>query len=572
MMRIILGVLIFLSLPNYAVCVDLDWQWALTAGQTTAVRGLIIDQQEDICFTGSFSPQLELPDTTLISYGLGDLFVAKVDQSGDFIWIRQFGGEYGDQGIAITRDSENNILVAGEFFSNCIEFSPFVLYNNWQTPYLDQAMSDIFLLKLNSLGEVIWATSAGGILDDHVIAVAVDEFDHIYLTGTFWSDPVHFDLITLDNTGNKDIYLAAFSSNGSVLWADRPIDTGQDDVWDLGIDNLGRIFIAGGFRGNTISFGPHTLVNTSADTDLFLCRYNNSGEAEWLLGAIGEDWDQISTIAFNDSDNLYFCGHFSSDSLIIAGTTLYLSPSQGFNRDLVLGKLDLSGVPQWFRTTSGKAWIYPGDIIWDPDYGLFISGTFTGNNFGNEIIFGNTTIEEISSYDLFLVHYDSLGIDTWSAAYGSQYMDFAQDLGVSASGLVLAANFDGPEIQFDEISLNHANPVQFLVARALVSSSAANGISLNRTFHLNCFPNPFNSSTNISFYLPDNPQSLQFSIFNLRGQLIRQLYLSSSTPAYYYEVCWDGLDTSGDAAGSGIYLYQLRFSNLDYFGKITLLK
>ena len=80
----------------------------------------------------------------------------------------------------------------------------------------------------------------------------------------------------------------------------------------------------------------------------------------------------------------------------------------------------------------------------------------------------------------------------------------------------------------------------------------------NNSFKLNNFPNPFSRSTTISFYGTTNLQKCsQINIYNVRGQLVRELRLSPSSLPPLYSVTWDGKNQSGEAVKPGIYFYKL---------------
>lgn len=85
------------------------------------------------------------------------------------------------------------------------------------------------------------------------------------------------------------------------------------------------------------------------------------------------------------------------------------------------------------------------------------------------------------------------------------------------------------------------------------------------------YPNPFNPSTTISFAL-EQASEVELGIFNIKGQLIKNLfkgYVVENTTIYNE---WDGRNESGNQIGSGIYLYQLKTQNKIYTKKLNLIK
>jgi hypothetical protein len=112
---------------------------------------------------------------------------------------------------------------------------------------------------------------------------------------------------------------------------------------------------------------------------------------------------------------------------------------------------------------------------------------------------------------------------------------------------------------------------RLLVDPFLLAKPALGQPELPQSFVLHdCYPNPFNPSTNISFELP-NQQVVSIAIFNLLGQNIRTLANSSFGPGVH-TLEWDGKDNSGQDVGSGVYFF--RFTSEYFYGskKMTLIR
>ncbi|MCZ6800753.1 MAG: T9SS type A sorting domain-containing protein [Nitrospirae bacterium] len=84
------------------------------------------------------------------------------------------------------------------------------------------------------------------------------------------------------------------------------------------------------------------------------------------------------------------------------------------------------------------------------------------------------------------------------------------------------------------------------------------------------YPNPFNPETRIRFALPEASHA-EITIYNTRGQVIRQL-VSQNYPAGEHAIKWDGLDQSGKAVSSGVYLYRLQAGDFSRVRKMSLLQ
>mgnify|MGYP000869329198 CR=1 FL=1 len=86
----------------------------------------------------------------------------------------------------------------------------------------------------------------------------------------------------------------------------------------------------------------------------------------------------------------------------------------------------------------------------------------------------------------------------------------------------------------------------------------------------NVYPNPFNPNTNISYALSDQ-QDVTFSIYNSRGQLVRQ-YDVGSKAAGNYSLVWDGTDYNGRTVTTGVYFIRMQAGRDSFFKKAVLMK
>src|SRR5690606_27732103 len=109
--------------------------------------------------------------------GFSDVYVSKSNANGGYLWVKTFGGTSADRGLDITLDSAGNIYVTG-YFNGTATFDNITLtsVNNSQ---------DIFVVKLDNAGNVIWAISEGGPLEDIGYAVEVDNLGNVIITGQF---------------------------------------------------------------------------------------------------------------------------------------------------------------------------------------------------------------------------------------------------------------------------------------------------------------------------------------------------------------------------------------------------
>ena len=278
------------------------WQWAKQAGGTYWDEGcdIAIDSSGNSYVTGYFYGTASFGSTTLTSSGDIDIFVAKLDSSGNWLWVKQAGGTSDDYGLGIATDSSGNSYVTG-YFRGTASFGNTTLTSSGQ--------DDIFVAKLDSNGNWLWAKKAGGTNNDEGRSIAIDSSGNSYVTGYFYSVTASFGSITLTSSGSYDIFVAKLDSSGNWLW----VKQAGGNYWDMGysiaIDSSGNSYVTGYFEG-TASFGT-TELTSSGDYDIFVAKLDSIGNWLGAKKAGGTLWDWSNGIATDSSGNTYLTGYFS---------------------------------------------------------------------------------------------------------------------------------------------------------------------------------------------------------------------------------------------------------------------
>ena len=86
------------------------------------------------------------------------------------------------------------------------------------------------------------------------------------------------------------------------------------------------------------------------------------------------------------------------------------------------------------------------------------------------------------------------------------------------------------------------------------------------------YPNPFNSSTIISYELPKDGSDVSVLIYNLRGNLIKNLVENEIQNAGDYQIIWNGTDDLGSRVSSGVYYYQVHVGENKISRKMVLVE
>jgi hypothetical protein len=330
-------------------------------------------------FNGSYISFGNISLTNIYS-GWTDVFIAKYDSTGNILWAKRAGGTSYDVANCVTTDTKGNIIVAGVFQSSNITFGFTTLTNsgNW----------DIFIVKFSPSGNVIWAKKAGGSSGDMVYGVSADVNGNIIITGYFQSPTITFGTTTLTNSGVYDVFVAKYDSLGNVIWANKAGGSSWDQASGVATDGNGNVFIAGSYSNTPISFGSTTLTNSGED-DIFISKYNASGNLLWAKKVGGPYWERVLGVTTNTEGSLFVTGYFYSPYLSFGNNTLINSG----NGDIFVAKYDSSGNALWAKKIGGIYDDWGSGICTDVNGDILIAGLFKSPS----LIFDMDTLTNFSS-------------------------------------------------------------------------------------------------------------------------------------------------------------------------------
>jgi hypothetical protein len=350
-------------------------------------------------------------------------FLSKISnaQPPNWLWATSAGGTDYDYASSVAVDASGNTYVAGWFASSTITFGSTTLTN------ANAGNGDMFLVKYDANGNVLWAKSEGGTSIDQAYSVAVDASGNSYVVGFFYSPTITIGSYTLTNAGFDDLFLAKYDANGNVLWAKSAGGTGYDWPYCIAVDASGNSYVAGAFYSSTITFGSYTLTN-AGNEDMFLAKYDANGNVLWTKSEGGMGNDLGNSVAVDASGNPYVAGYFSSPTLTFGSYTL-TNANAGIN-DLFLAKYDANGNVLWAKSIGGPSDDEATAAAVDASGNLYVAGWFRSTT----LTFGSYTLTSAGNEDMFLAKYDANGNVLWAASAGGISEDIAGSVAVDASG------------------------------------------------------------------------------------------------------------------------------------------
>ena len=356
--------------------------WAKSVGGVSSDLGasIALDAFGNIYITGEFTGVADFnPGPSLFNLTSGfsytDIFILKLDASGNLVWAKGVGSSSIDHGFSISVDVSGNVYTTGQFVLTA-DFDP----NGGVFNLTSVGSFDIFILKLDALGNFVWAKNIGGSASDCANSIAIDALGNIYTTGYFIG-AVDFNpnlgLFNITSLGSYDMYILKLDALGNFVWA-KNIGGGSSTASSRSIklDIYGNIYTTG-FFGNTVDFDPGAAVSnlTALSGDVFISKLDASGNFVWAKSIGGVASDEGSSIDVDPSGNVYTTGYFQGTADFDPGAGVY-SLSFVSSQDVFVLKLDTSGNFVWAEKFGGYSGDYGQSIALDASNNVYTTGWF----------------------------------------------------------------------------------------------------------------------------------------------------------------------------------------------------
>ncbi len=531
------------------VSVSQSYQWAKSFGGTEGDQGtsVAVDINGNIYTTGFFSDTADFDPGplvyNLISKGNDDIFISKTDSGGNLIWATGIGSSNMDRSFAITCDDSGNVYATGSF-RLAADFDP-----DTTTAFVGSfGLGDIFVVKLNTNGNFVWAKHFGGNLTDEGLAIAVDLNGNVYSTGTF-QVTADFDPdtsnFTLTSAGNEAVYISKLDKDGNFVWAKRIDGTDHDYGYAIDVDANENVIITGVFR-NTVDFDPGvgiynlTSTATNASVNTFIVKLNGIGDFVWAkkFGGISASIYGKS-LTVDASGNVYTTGHFGGIVDFDPGTPVYYLISLSGVGDIFVSKLDTNGNFVWAKQLGGLLTDEATCLTLDYLGNVYITGMFNNTADFDPDSVSTFNMTSWNSNNGFITMLDINGDFVWAKQFGGPGQSPAGALAVDLSGSVYATGYYNSTCSFDYPTagnLTYEGGTDVFLVK--FSQTLTSNIETNELSNIYSYPNPTTGILNLK-----GVSNEQILIYNNLGELI----LKSQSKS--------GIDLS--SYNSGIYLLQI---------------
>lgn len=384
----------------------------------------------------------------------------QVEAQPQFSWAKSFGSNQNEESTSIAVDLSGNVYTTG-FFTFTVDFDPGPSIFNLTAA----GNNDIYILKLDALGNFVWAINIGGSGNDKGISIAVDNSGNVFTTGFFTGTadfdpgPGIFNLTSVANT--PDIFVLKIDAGGNLVWVNQLGGGGSSQQGnDIAIDASGNVYTTG-FFSFTTDFDPgvsNYILSSFGGTDGFISKLDATGTFVWAVQIGGSaSPDECTALAIDASGNLLITGSFKGTVDFDPGVGIVNLLSLG-NDDVFVLKLNSSGIYLWAKQMGDIGPDSGNGIAVDGLQNIYVTGSFyfCPNDFDPGPGIFNLCSE--GSSDIFISKLDASGNFVWAKSMGGPGADVGKSIAIDAAGNVYSigvfatpsatfANFDpGPGI------------------------------------------------------------------------------------------------------------------------------
>ena len=417
----------------YSQVPTLDWAVSNSGNGYDIGTGVVVDDLGNSYSIGSFKSQTDFNPGigvfNLTPVGTEDIFIQKLDNTGQFVWAIQIGGvglatsADNDNAAEICLDHNNDLLVTGQF-GGASDFDPsnnsYILNSN--------GYADCFVAKYTTNGSLIWAKSIGGSNIDAGRSIAILSNNDVVISGQFYGqidfDPgtAIFTLTPVYSNGSfgfsSDFFTLKLNSSGDFIWAKINGDY-TDDIAYTSVDSNDDIYQIGHF-GGTMDIDPNTgvfnLYGGSTYYSIFIRKLSSSGSLIWAKSFTSSvSNSDVSSLTIDHNNSIILTGFFQGTIDFDPSPNIYNLTSTGAT-DCFTVKLNTNGDFLWAKSIGGgsNGFESGSSITNDESNNIYVIGYLESP--GNSVDFDNgpNTYFLPDEDGTFLVKYNENGDLLWA--------------------------------------------------------------------------------------------------------------------------------------------------------------
>ncbi len=480
MKKIVLYFVTFLpALSLYAQLPAIDWQ--RTLGGTGFEQAVDVSQLQDNNFIAVGITKSTNGDVTAF-YGGYDIWMVKLDNTGNILWQKTFGGSADDTVENVSRTSDGGFLVIGNTKSTNGSFSD---NDSTNPPHVR-----IFCAKFDTDGTLIWKKFVGPL--DGGFGEGISETSdggYICVSYVYNAPPGN------PSAGSYDVMVTKLTAGLGTSWEQTFGGSGGDSAWRV-IENTAGEYL---FTGTTMS-GHNNLLQNNGNSDIWFVKLDASGRLVWQRNYGGPGFDTPKNLIQT-----------------VDGGYLLINTGQGAGGDITESfggddawaiKTDSEGVMEWQHSYGGLG-MEDVRVIYPWQGGYVIGGSTTS------AAINNITVAGYGNRDFWVFKIDQYGALDWNIKYGGSGDDYLFGFSGALDGGFIMGGWtysnDG------QVSGNHStNQADYWVVKL---NDGNLNVQPAKVEGIGAYPNPAYEQLNFTGIKGDT----SIEVFDVTGRYVQQL-------------------------------------------------
>jgi len=460
-----------ISSPINVINPQFNWAAKTLGGQSSSVinNAVTVNNNNNIIVTGSYMGNpITVYNGDIDPIPFGNLFnssthsgtnsfIIQYHSSGTINWVAKITATINSQGLNITTDSQNNIIVIGNYDASGATF--YNSNNTIATSLLGTTVQSGYVVKYDVNGNVIWAIGITGIGNQiFITSVSTDTSGNVIIGGTYSAsiNPVIImnadGSITLTlpinpiNTG----FIIKYNSSGIAQWATQLVSTTGARLSRLTTDTQNNIIATGFYITTSL-----TILNSNGSTgpilansglfDCFVVKYDTNGFSQWATRIAGTNIDSGTGVAIDKQNNIVINGIYASPTVTIYNSNgnpvaiLNNTNSISNTTDVFIVKYDPSGFNIWNARIGSTQTSESTGIAIDTNNNVVVTGTYTSSPL---IIYNSdgttgSSLSGVAITSIFIGKYDPSGKNTWATKIGGNLADISTSIAVGKNNDII---------------------------------------------------------------------------------------------------------------------------------------
>lgn len=345
------------------------------------------------------------------TYGSDDFIITETDANGNILWQNHFGGTNIDKLTSLKRNAAGEIFACGYTASNNTQVTG------------QHGLTDIWLIKTDASGNLIWQRTFGGSANDVANAMILTSDGGLLIGGSSESSNGN----TTNNHGSNDFWIVKTDGAGNLQWQKSLGGSGYDFCYTVCELSNTNFIVAGTSNSNN-----GDIISAKGGNDLAVFCLNSTGNILWQNNYGGSNHESAFDVLMNPAGNLLFCGYTQSNDGDVSG-----NHGGGDAWLIEIGTTGNIVRNKCYGGTNGESFYRMSTAT---DGNILVCGSSLSSNGDLSVNYGGE--------DAMVIKVDQTGTIRWAASYGGNATDRYSYIHATADGGFIAGGFSFSNNQF----------------------------------------------------------------------------------------------------------------------------